>query len=420
MPATDTPAGAGFNPNPPPSARRCDNCGTPLLGEICYACGQSTRGLIRRFGSIVGDFLDTVLNIDSRVFRTIGPLLTRPGYLSLQYFEGHRVRYVSPVRLFVFLSILAFLAAQWSLNLSGGDGGAIRLGTGADTTIGNAETPAQVRAERDKALAGIEQARRKNANVPGLDAGLKAAEVEVRKQADARIRELEARGKDKPQVVTDAPSPGIGPPPGVGTPDKDSAPPRPQDVDPAESFQFNGKPWDAKTNPVTIGWLPAAANAQLNRWIGRARGNIGRIQKDPNLLKDAFLSVLPQVLFVLLPVFALLLKVLYLFKRRLYMEHLVVALHSHAFLCAVLLLQSLLSLLGGLVAPDGGFVGGVFGWTEGLLWAWMPLYLLLMQKRVYGQGWLMTGLKYVVVGCAYWVLLTIGIMVAGLISLVRM
>jgi hypothetical protein len=429
MSATETPAAPAVPPaNPPPSARRCENCGAPLLGEHCYQCGQTTKGLIRQFGSILGDFFDTVLNIDSRVFRTLGPLLLRPGYLSCEYFAGHRVRFVSPVRLFVFLSILAFLCAQWSLNFSG-DGNAIHIGASADTALGRATTPAEVIAERDRALAGIDAAIRKNAKVPGLAAGLEAAKVEVRKQADARLAELAATGK--PPVAGGAPprAPAAPTPPGpVG-----AIVPRPPAAAPGEgdqlqteladddgNFNFNDRPWDAKTNPVTLTWLPAAANAQLNAWIGRAKGNLKRIKQDPNVLKDAFLGVLPQTLFVLLPLFAVMLKVLYLFQRRLYMEHLVVALHSHAFLCAVLLLQSLLSLAAGALAPAGaGAVAGAFRVAEVLLWIWMPVYLLLMQKKVYGQGWIMTVVKFGVVGFLYMVLLTFGAAGALLVSLVK-
>jgi hypothetical protein len=58
-------------------------------------------------------------------------------------------------------------------------------------------------------------------------------------------------------------------------------------------------------------------------------------------------------------------------------------------------------MLKGWVAPHAGFAGTVLGWAEGLLLAWMPLYLLLMQKRVYGQGWAMTTLKYLVLGWIY-------------------
>ena len=69
---TDLPA-----PSPPPlpagDAPRgdCANCGTPLLGEHCYACGQPVKGLVRHFSSLVGDVLDSVFEWDSRTPRTL-------------------------------------------------------------------------------------------------------------------------------------------------------------------------------------------------------------------------------------------------------------------------------------------------------------------------------------------------------------
>src|SRR5207342_2044633 len=75
--------------------------------------GQPTKGLIRQFSAIIGDFADTVLNIDSRIIHTVGPLLFKPGFLSLEYFAGRRVRYVSPVRLLFFIGVVTFLFAQW-------------------------------------------------------------------------------------------------------------------------------------------------------------------------------------------------------------------------------------------------------------------------------------------------------------------
>jgi hypothetical protein len=397
---SDLPAHAVNIANPPPSVRRCENCAQPLLGEICYACGQPTKGLIRRFGTIVGDFVDTVFNIDSRVFRTLGPLLAKPGHLTLEYLHGHRVRYVSPVRLFVFLSVLAFLATRWSVNIEPNDG-SIRIGGGVDTSIDAGNTPAEVIAARDKALEGIARARKEAAKVPGMASGMDAAEREIRKDADARLAEL--RAEKKLDGV------GTGRPPGIRTgPDDDS------------TITFSdGKPWDPKTNPVKFSWLPDAGNARVNAWVGQALENSKEFKKNPNKLKDAFLGILPQTLFVLLPLFALLLKVVYLFKRRLYMEHLVVALHSHAFICLVLLLQSLLSLGEGAVATPGGFVAGVFDWVEIALWAWIPVYLLLMQKKVYGQGWILTLLKFATIGMAYFFLLLGGGLAAVFITLVR-
>ena len=169
---------------------------------------------------------------------------------------------------------------------------------------------------------------------------------------------------------------------------------------------------------VKLGWLPAVANDWVNAQIGRAQRNVARMQDDPSLFKDAILGAIPSTLFVLLPVFALMLKVLYLFKRRLYMEHLIVALHSHAFLCLGLLLVFMTMAARQWLAPATGVLHGLLGLVEGLLFAWMPVYLLLMQKRIYRQGWLMTLLKYSVLGFSYVLLLSFGAVFTVLATLV--
>ena len=88
-----------------------------MHGPYCYACGQPEKGMIRQLASVLSDVLDTVFNIDSRVFRSLLPLYFRPGYLTLEYFAGRRVRYVTPFRLFFFLCLVAFFAIQIALNL---------------------------------------------------------------------------------------------------------------------------------------------------------------------------------------------------------------------------------------------------------------------------------------------------------------
>jgi hypothetical protein len=379
-PDTDTPD----TPDTSPGAI-CQNCGAPLLGPHCYRCGQPVTGLVRHFTSIVGDFLDTVLNIDARVFRTLWPLLARPAYLSCEYFAGRRVRYVSPVRLFVFLSIVTFFVARMTLSVSGHP-----IQFGDDDAIGNATSVAQVEKLRDESIAALGNGRRQGRAVPGLDAGLGSAQEEVRHRADARIAEIKAAAA------------------------RGEAPPKPK---PDITFG-EGKPWNAKTNPLAINWLPAFANHWINDQIARAETNVARMQEDPSLFKDAVLGAIPSTLFVLLPVFALLLKVLYVFKRRLYMEHLIVALHSHAFLCLSLLLVFLTMAVRDSLAPASGPLHGLLGLVEVLLFAWMPLYLLLMQKRVYRQGWIMTLIKYGVLGFSYILLLSFGAVFTVLASLV--
>jgi hypothetical protein len=370
----------------PAATANCQNCGAPLLGPHCYRCGQPVDGLVRHFSSILGDTLDSLLNIDARVFRSLWPLLTRPAYLSCEYFAGRRVRYVSPVRLFVFLSIVTFFVARLTISIHGDP----MQFDDRDDTIAAATTVAQVDALRDAAIAKIEKGRKQAGAAQSVDAGLQQAESAVRKQAQTRIDALQAAAaRNEPPPVS-----------------------RP-------NISFSGdKPWDPKTNPLTFQSLPAFANNWINEQIGRAEGNVTRMKQDPSLFKDAILGAIPSTLFVLLPVFALLLKVLYIFKRRLYMEHLIVALHSHAFLCLSLLLIFLIMALREALTASSGFLQSVLGLLEFALFAWMPVYLLLMQKRVYGQGWLMTLVKYCVLGFSYTLLLSFGAVFTIVASLV--
>ena len=383
----------------PAVGTRCENCGAQLLGGHCYSCGQPIKGLVRHFSSIVGDFFDSVFNFDTRTLRTLGPLLFKPGHLTNEYFHGHRVRYVSPVRLFFFLCIAAFFALQLTVDID------LDNGAGAQSSaIAKADTVAAVEKLRDKAVADLKKARAEIPDAPGARVGIEVAIAIIQDEAKERIAWIgkrdsaRARGEDAPPYE------------GVTDDDKDGG---------DSGMRFNGELWDPVSNPLNVGWLPDAGNAALNRLVSRAKANIKRIQQQPRLLVDAFMEALPQTLFVLLPVFALLLKIFYVFKRRLYMEHLIVALHSHAFLCASILLLAGLSLLRDQTGGSG-FLYVMLGWIEAAVALWMPSYLLLMQKRVYGQGWLMTLLKYGVLGTCYLVLISIGAGINLAVSLVAM
>lgn len=374
----------------PPSA--CRNCGTPLLGDHCYACGQPVKGLVRPLGNLFGDLLDSVFNIDTRIVRTLGPLFAKPGYLSTEYFAGRQVRYVTPVRLFFFLAIVTFFFAQLSFNVDPND---IDDG-GKNGDIRSATTVADVEKFRDAGLASFAEAKRGMAGTPAASGipGIEEGERAVREEAAERIKQLqEAQAKGLP-------------------------PPMPKEN--GIKFKYNGAEWDPQKNPVDFTLLPGFADRWINGQMARGNANIERLKKDPSAFKDAVLSAVPTTLFVLVPIFALMLKLAYLFKRRLYMEHVVVALHSHAFLCLDLLLVVLASLLKDWLAPDGGALATLFGWIEGLLIAWMPVYLLIMQKRVYAQGWPMTLLKYFVLGTCYTILLSFAIAASMAIGLVAM
>lgn len=374
----------------PSPVSTCANCSAPLQGKYCHACGQPIKGMVRPLSGLTADVVDSVFNLDSRILRTLGPLYFRPGLLTTEYFIGRRQRYVTPFRLFFFLTIVAFFSVQLYLDQSGFAKAALVINE--DATIENAVTAEEVEQRRAKALQklGPETA------TPGVnDADNKALGIAlqvVNRRADARLAYLKAAEEAKAKGVT------------LPVVSKDDE----------LQLTFNGKAWDAKSNPLNVDWLPAAGNAKLNEMAAHAKDNLLRLRTEPKRLLMALLGVLPQTLFVLMPLFALMLKVFYLFKRRYYMEHLIVALHSHAFISATLLLISLLGLLQ-LAAPVAApLIGGVMTVAT---W-WMPFYLLFMQKRVYRQGWTMTILKYTAIGISYVVLISFALLVAGAVTLV--
>lgn len=362
------------------SQQPCPNCGAPMLGEFCYQCGQPKKGMIRHLSGIVADFFDSVFNLDSRTFRTLWPLLAKPGYLSMEYFAGRRMRYVTPLRLYVFLSVIAFLAVSMVSNVSD-DTGNVRINAGKPP-----QTLEQIEAGERLALAELEKAREHMpaAAYEASRAGIVSGFAEERERSQ---RQLGKGGK-----------------PGAKVPLEVTA----ENPNPINVSIMSDEPWHPVSNPLRIGWAGDTVNAWLNRKMANLIVNGVEAQKHPGKFVAAMFTVAPQALLMILPVFALMLKVAYLFKRRFYMEHLIVALHSHSFLCLAILV---LVLLNQALAWSSGLplLPGLFGVLIFVVSCWIPLYLLIAQKRIYGQGWIMTSLKYFVIGIAYSVLLSFGL-----------
>ena len=369
----------------------CANCGAPMHGPYCHACGQPEKGMIRHLASVLSDVADTVFNIDSRVFRSLPPLYFRPGFLTLEYFAGRRTRYVTPFRLFFFFCIISFLAIQWTVNISSNFK---LLGAGNDGGIDQAMTAAEVQQRLQAALDGVDKATSEPLVPDKVRTKLDKVKEDVRKKAAQRLVYLKSR--------QDALANGTQPPP---------------DADNRMREVFDGEPWDPATHPFHIGWLPDFINAKLTKVAIHAKENLLNAQSNPAHAIAGLFSVLPQTLFVLMPLFAVLLKVTYIFKRRLYMEHLMVALHSHAFIFLSLLLLVIVQLLLDWATIHAPWLSPLLHLLRVAIWVWLPVYLFLMQKRVYGQGWTMTALKYCFVGWCYVVILAWGVAGAAFVSL---
>jgi len=95
----------------PAAAPRCDNCGAAVAGRYCAACGQRREAPVHSLWHFTKVAAEDLTHADSRLWRTLGALLGRPGYLTREFLAGRRARYLPPVRLYLVLSVLFFLWA---------------------------------------------------------------------------------------------------------------------------------------------------------------------------------------------------------------------------------------------------------------------------------------------------------------------
>jgi hypothetical protein len=88
---------------------RCLNCGAELSGPFCSQCGQQDHDIRVSLARLVKDFFAEHLGLESKVPRTLWALVSRPGMLTKEYLAGHRVRWIPPLRLYLFASVVYFL-----------------------------------------------------------------------------------------------------------------------------------------------------------------------------------------------------------------------------------------------------------------------------------------------------------------------
>jgi hypothetical protein len=322
------------------TATECANCSTPVSGEFCGHCGQENKVYLRGFHKVLGDFLGDLFNFDSRLFGSLWPLLVRPGLLTKEYLAGRRVRFIPPVRMYLFSSLfffgmVAFFVSSGRLDLSD-------------------------QAEREAA-------------------------ADIAKERAS-------------EVATPAPPTAAATRPPDATTDDDGG----------FGIRVNGDDTNVQFTDDESGWLKDAED--------RATHNVKKLREDKDfrqLFVERGVGNLPLMMFLLLPVYALLLKLLYLRSGRYYVEHIIYALHIHSFL--FLTLGGVLAWF--LTAPWFGYEAAPPGLLSAAFWAWIVLYAWFAMKRMYGQGWWKTSVKYAFLGFSYLVLLTFALVGAIFLTL---
>jgi hypothetical protein len=98
-----------------------------MTGPFCSQCGQRAIPPHPTVSELAGDAFGELSGWDGKLVETFRLLLTRPGALTKRFLDGQRVRYVSPVRLYLGCSIAYFLVASAAPNLRPGNQSAVSV-----------------------------------------------------------------------------------------------------------------------------------------------------------------------------------------------------------------------------------------------------------------------------------------------------
>jgi hypothetical protein len=331
----------------------CTNCSAPMMGNFCGVCGQPVETHRRSVFVLLHDLFKDVASFDSRILRTARALLFQPGELPLAFRQGRTQRYVPAVRLYLFVSLIFFLA----LSLFGI---AIMQLTLADTTQ-------QYVTDKNHDVFLVKN------GVRSRMAGLKSDDqghvyVAQLGKVKAVVANMKVNG-DKSVMISTVPHFFTR----IGTLQSQR-----NSKALSEALGELDKNRDAK--PGFALWL--------NEHVARM---FKALANDPASINGPLTAWMPRALIILLPLFALLLALFYWRQRKkfYFVDHLVFSLSFHTFVFAWLLVAAGLAqiLPGAVVATFGSLVLG--------------LYLLLAMKKFYGQGWFWTGAKFATIAFFY-------------------
>jgi Protein of unknown function (DUF3667)/Domain of unknown function (DUF4286) len=372
------------------STENCLNCGEVLRGQHCSHCGQRAKVRVLSLGTLLRDLLGDITNFDSRIWRTLKPLAFSPGTLTVEYLRGRRTHYSPPFRMYLILSVAFFLLTT----VGGGPGDVLNFEVGNDGSGGANLTlepgeqapPAPGDAVPAPGTAGSNAApapaaTKTPASAPKLDPERQRIIDEIVK----RIPEQADRAKARAELEQDF---------GAMTP-----------AQVAPINRLMDDPCSPDNLKIDIG--PAG-----KKYEDKAREACRKIAADGKGFGRAVYENIPKMMFLFLPLIAVVMFVLYLGSGRYYVEHLLFFVHYHAFffLCgiAVLLLERSSSML-----VDSA-VGSGLKTTENILTAvlmfYVPYYLYRAMRRVYGQGRIVTLMKYSLLSIGYLVFMTLTVL----------
>ncbi|MFP4519256.1 MAG: DUF3667 domain-containing protein [Oceanicaulis sp.] len=347
----------------------CANCRTPLEGPVCHQCGQLNDEFHRPVRGLLGEILEGLVAFDGRVTRTIPALLARPGEVTREFLKGRRARFMPPFRLYIIASLIFFFLAPSFDTVSGSVTG--RASPGGAEVLDELEEAVQS-GEISEEEAARARAVLEATGLAGSGAG---AGDDEGAQAPAAPRE----GADSQGGRAES-SRGVQLMLGRGA------------VVSGDDPEAVLRQWAPEEfgEPAPDTWVPLG----LRR---HAAQRFGEVAQDPGGWLEAAADWVPRIMFVMVPVYALLLSLVYAWRRGFFFfDHLIVSLHLHS---ALFLVMAMLLQLGWLI-------GAGWGWLAAIVYS--NVYLYRLHRVVYARGRIASVLRTMTLDLLYLFVLMFG------------
>jgi hypothetical protein len=89
--------------------KNCLNCNTEVQGRFCQKCGQENIEVKESVWDLISHFFKDITHFDGKFFSCLKYLIIRPGFLPKEYMLGRRASYINPIRMYIFTSAFFFL-----------------------------------------------------------------------------------------------------------------------------------------------------------------------------------------------------------------------------------------------------------------------------------------------------------------------
>lgn len=338
----------------------CLNCGAALHGRFCHYCGQENIEPKDSFWHLVTHFVYDIIHFDGKFFSTLKYLLFKPGFLSHEYLRGRRADYLHPIRMYVFTSAFFFLIFF---------------------SFYQKEEAINIKEKADTAQQVMEDLREEEARLKKMiakdTAGFSTNIVKQRlQQVEADIAMVQ-KDSTKAKLVKSLSNGGFR----LVTFDNDITQKELKSVRQYDSMQAL-LPEDKRD-----GFIKSAIKRQDIHLNEKYKNDGSAILK---AVTNKFIHFFPQMLFLSLPLFGLLLLMLYAkHKQFYYVNHVIYSIHLYCALFIIILIGLWLnSILTAITHSEHDWIGSVFT-LAGFF------YLYKSMRNFYGQRRAITILKYI-------------------------